>query len=205
MDEALAQMKTAKENSAVAVCMRPLEGERNVAGPYFYPLYEQAASLDMSIALHIANGNPAYCELYWPSPQDRFAIFRVPTVVSCFTLLMSELPALFPTLRWEFIEASAQWIPWVHSEAAIRYKMAGRKFPEDIFHEYNIFVTCQTNDDLSYILKFAGHCVVIGTDYRHTDPSSEVDTIAVFREQTGISQEAKDRILHYNPKALDNL
>jgi len=61
---------------------------------------------------------------------------------------MSELPNLFPNLRWGFIEASAQWIPWVHHEAASRYKRAGRKLPEDVFRECKIFVTCQTDDDL---------------------------------------------------------
>ncbi len=206
MDEAIAQMKTAKENGAVAVCMRPLEGDRHLTDPYFYVIYEQANCLNMAIAVHIANGNPVNCDLYRISPAGRFAMFRVPTVVSCFDLMMSELPQTFPNLRWGFIEASAQWIPWVHHEAAIRYKRAGKKFPPDVFGEYRIFVTCQTNDDLSYILNYAGeHSLVIGTDYGHTDPSSEMDAITAIKQQRGISQVTKDNILHYNPKALYNL
>ena len=206
IDEAIAQMNSAKENGAVAVCMRPLEGDRTISDPYFYPIYERASSLDMAIALHIANGNPANCEMYRPSPQSRFAIFRAPTVIACYTFLMSELPTLFPNLRWGFIEASAQWIPWVHHEAATRYKRAGRKFPEDVFREYKIFVTCQTDDDLSYILRYAGeHSILIGTDYGHTDPSSEINAISILEQNTEISQESKDNILHHNPKALYNL
>jgi len=199
-------MKSAKENGAVAVCMRPLEGDRLITDPYLYPIYGQASTLDMAIAVHIANGNPANCDLYRTSPAGRFAMFHAPTVVSCFNLLMSELPSLFPNLRWGFIEASAQWVPWVHHEAARRYKRAGRKFPEDVFREYKIFVTCQTNDELSYILNYAGeHSLVIGTDYGHTDPSSEVDAITALRQQTEIGPEVKDKILHYNPKTLYNL
>ena len=133
-------------------------------------------------------------------------MFRVPTVVCCYLLLMSERPRVFPKLRWGFIEASAQWVPWVYHEVARRYQGQGRQLPEDVFHELNIYVTCQTDDDLPYILKYSGeHSLVIGTDYGHTDTSSELDAIATFQRQSGISQETKDRILHYNPKALYGL
>ena len=71
---------------------------------------------------------------------------------------------------------------------------------------YKIFLTCQTDDDLPWILKYAGeHSLVIGTDYGHTDSSSELDAISVLRQMDGISQETKDRILCHNPKALYNL
>ena len=64
IDEAIAQIKFAKENGAAAVCMRPLEGERHLSDPYFYPIYQTAADLDLAIAIHIANGNPENCDLY---------------------------------------------------------------------------------------------------------------------------------------------
>jgi predicted TIM-barrel fold metal-dependent hydrolase len=119
---------------------------------------------------------------------------------------MSDVPHVFPQLRWGFIEASAQWVPWIYNEAARRYEAEGKKFPEDAFQAYKIFVTCQTDDDLPWILKYAGeHSLVIGTDYGHTDPSSELDAISVLRQMDGISQETKDRILSHNPRALYNL
>ncbi len=175
--------------------------------PYFYPIYEEASRLDMAIAVHIANGNTDNCDLLNSFPEGRsvtaFAMFRVPTVVCCYLLLMSELPRAFPNLRWGFIEASAQWVPWVHHEVARRYQSQGRQLPEDVFRDLNIYVTCQTDDDLPYILKYSGeHSLVIGTDYGHTDTSSEVDAISTFQGLTGISQDIKDKILHYNPKAL---
>jgi hypothetical protein len=47
--------------------------------------------------------------------------------------------------------------------------------------------------------------LIIGTDYGHTDPSSELDAISVLKAQAGISQETKDRILYHNPMALYQL
>jgi len=203
MDEAIAQVKMAKENGAVAVCLRPLEGDRHLTDPYFYPLYEVASSLDMAIAVHIANGNPAYCDLYRNSPASTMIMFRVPAVASCFALLMSEVPQVFRKLRWGFIETSAQWVPWIYHEVAIRYRGAGKTLPEDLFHEYNIFVTCQTNDDIPYILKYSGeHSLAIGTDYGHTDTASKVDAITEFKRSEAISQEARERILSHNPRTL---
>ena len=201
IDEAIAQIKFAKENGAAAVCMRPLEGERHLSDPYFYPIYQTANDLDLAIAIHIANGNPDNCDLYRLAPAGRFAQFRVPTVTACFNLLMSELPQQFPKLRWGFIEASAQWVPWVYREVAIRYRVSGRTLPENLFEEYKVYVTCQINDDVPYIVGYAGeHRLVIGTDYGHTDPSSAVSALREFQSMEGISQETKERILTHNPK-----
>ena len=206
LNEAAPQIKEAKENGAVAVCMRPLEGDRHLSDPYFYPIYQAASDLDMAIAVHIANANPANCELYRQSPVGRFAIFRMPTVAACLNLILSDVPRLFPKLRWGFIEAAAQWIPWVAREAARRFQVAGRQFPESVFEEYKIYVTCQNNDDLAYILSYCGErCLVTGTDYGHLDVSTEVDGITEFRAQEGISDQTKERILHHNPKALYNI
>jgi len=78
LNEAAPQIKEAKENGAVAVCMRPLEGDRHLSDPYFYPIYQAASDLDMAIAMHIANANPANCELYRQSPvaDSRYSACR---------------------------------------------------------------------------------------------------------------------------------
>jgi len=40
MTDAIDEMRFAKENGAVAVCMRPIEGNRILPDPYFYPIYD---------------------------------------------------------------------------------------------------------------------------------------------------------------------
>jgi predicted TIM-barrel fold metal-dependent hydrolase len=114
--------------------------------------------------------------------------------------------ATFPKLRWGFIEASAQWVPWIYREAKIRYRVANRAFPENVFEDYNIFVTCQVNDDVPYIVSCAGEdCLVIGTDYGHTDPSSAVTALNEFQRLDGIDAAVKEKILSHNAKALYGL
>jgi predicted TIM-barrel fold metal-dependent hydrolase len=206
IDAAIAEVKFAKANGGAAVCLRPLEGERHLSDPYFYPLYQAATDLDMAVAVHIANGNPDNADLYRLAPAGRFAQFRVPTVTACFDVIMSELHDVFPKLRWGFIEASAQWVPWIYREAAIRYRVANRAFPGNLFEAYKIFVTCQTNDDVPYVVRYAGEDrLVIGTDYGHTDPSSAVTALNEFKQMEGVEAVVKEKILSHNAKALYGL
>ena len=212
LDEAVLQMRYAQEHGAVAVCMRPLEGNRLMTNQYFFPIYEEATRLDMAIAVHIANANPDNCDLWRTAPgveglfSSGFQMFRGPTVIACHVLIGSALPQVFPNLRWAFIEASSQWVPWIYHEARSRFITAGKDWPEDVFGEYKIYVTCETHDDLPWVLKYAGErSLVIGTDYGHLDPSSDTNAIRAFQQLDTISQEAKERILYHNPKALYNL
>ncbi len=208
MPDALDQLAFAQEHGACAIVMRPLESlDRLPYDPYFYPLYEEATRRDMAIALHLGNANPANVDMY-RSPYDRgsgFTLFRVPTVACAHALACSQVPELFPKLRWGFIEVSAQWLPWIAHELARRLFNFSKK-PEDVWGAYPFYVTCQTDDDLPYILKYSGEdSLVIGTDYGHYDTSAELDAILTFKEKTDITARAKEKILSTNPKRLYGL
>ena len=127
--EALQQIRFARENGAVAVSLRPFENDKHLVEPYFYPIYEEASRLGMTIAVHIANGSPQLMDQFKPryDKMGGFAQFRIPTVITCLSLMMSDVPALFPKLRWAFVEASAQWIPWVVNEAIRRSGTKGSR------------------------------------------------------------------------------
>ena len=208
MTDALDQIRFGKENGACAVLMRPVEGNRLLADPYFYPIYEEASRLDMAIAVHIANGNAWLNDLYRHPVAIAATLhrFRVPTVAAFSDVLLSEIHKIFPKLRWGFIEASSQWLPWVLREAKNRFKTLGREWPDNVAREYRMFVTCENSDDLPYIVREAGEeCLVIGTDYGHTDTSSDVDAIKVFKARTDLVPAVKRKILSDNARALYGL
>ncbi len=203
VSEALQQMRFAKANGAVAVSLRPFEDDRHLVDPYFYPIYEEATRLDMTVAVHISNGSPQLMDQFKPryDKMGGFAQFRIPTVITCLSLMMSDLPKRFPQLRWAFVEASAQWVPWVIKEATRRSGTLG--FPHNPLKEFKIYVTTETNDDFDFVLKYAGEDnLVIGTDYGHTDASSEVDAIDIFRSNPVLTDSVKKKILDDNPRAL---
>jgi predicted TIM-barrel fold metal-dependent hydrolase len=216
IDESIEQVREAREQGAVGICIRPLEGDRFITDPYFFPLYEEAKRLNMPIIIHIANGNPTNCDLFRDpgagdnfggfKPGGLFGMFRAPTVMSCNMLLSSDLPRRFPGLRWGFIEADAQWVPWVIHETRRRKQRTANPLPDNPMKEFGIFVTCETDDDLPYIIEKAGEdCMVVGTDYGHSDPTSDVDAIAKLREREDISPIAFRKIISDNPRALYGL
>ena len=208
MTDALEQIRFAKQNGGCAALMRPVEGQRLLCDPYFYPIYDQASRLDMPIVVHIANGNPWLCSLY-DHPfrlAGTFHRFRVPTVAAFSDVLLSEIHDVFPKLRWGFIEASAQWLPWILREAKSRFKNLGREWTGNVARQYGMFVTCENSDDIGYVVQQAGDdCLVIGTDYGHTDPSSDLDAIKIFQDRADVEPAVKRKILSDNARALYGL
>jgi hypothetical protein len=59
---------------------------------------------------------------------------------------------------------------------------SGQTFPENVFEPYNIYLTCQTNDDIPYIVRYAGE-----------------------NRMEGIDSAVKEKILSHNAKALYGL
>jgi predicted TIM-barrel fold metal-dependent hydrolase len=199
--EALAQIRFAKDHGAVGVCMRPFERDRMMTDPFYYPIYDEAERLAIPITVHLANGSPDLFKLMTNEAGGGFSTFRVPTVTACYALIMSEIPRVFPTLRWGFIEVSSQWVPWVAYEVTRRSLGGDRPMPANPFRDYNIYVSTQTDDDFRYVISYAGEeNLVIGTDYGHGDTSSELNAISRFKALEGLADDIKQKILSDNPK-----
>jgi predicted TIM-barrel fold metal-dependent hydrolase len=195
--DAIEEIRWCKAHGAVGVCLRPLEGERHLTDPYFYPLYEEAQRLDLPLTVHIANGNPTNADLV---RHSRFWTFRVPTVSACQAYLVSEVPTLFPKLRIGFIEAGAQWVPWVLHES--RRRGLGRLPLGEMLREQRVWVTCENEDDIAYVVACAGEDnLLIGTDYGHTDPSSNIQALSMFVERPDVSDAVKKKIVDTNARA----
>ena len=199
--EAIAQIRFANEYGAVGVCMRPFERDRMMTDPHYYPIYDEAQRLDIPITVHLANGSPELFKLMTNEAGGGFSTFRIPTVTACYALIMSEIPRVFPKLRWGFIEASSQWVPWVVHEAVRRSLGGEHPLSADCLRKCNIFVSTQSDDDFSYIISYSGEDnLLIGTDYGHGDTSSELNAIARFKALGGLTDEVKRKILWDNPK-----
>ena len=206
IDAALAEIRFAKEHGAVGVCLPPFDRSLMVLDEYYYPIFALSEGLDLPIIIHVSNNDPALMRSLRTRSGllDGFASFRVPTVVACYGLLGSEVVTSFPKLRWGFIEASAQWVPWVMGEYA-RRTAAHYTSQHNGFVDHDIYVSTQIGDDLAYITASIGEDrLVIGTDYGHTDTSSEVDAITQF-EELELDEALREKVLCSNPRRLYGL
>jgi predicted TIM-barrel fold metal-dependent hydrolase len=200
--DAIEEVRWCKEHGAVAICLRPLEGEHHLTDSYFFPLYEEAQRLNMPIAVHIANANPANIDLV---RHSLFWRFRVPTVAACHAYLQSNISAQFPGLRVGFIEAGAQWLVWV-LEGVVRVLGLPRSAMPELLSQKRVWVACEYEDHLPYLLPYTGEDnLIIGTDYGHTDPFSNVRALKAFVERADVSDQAKKKILRDNALAFYGL
>ena len=135
-----------------------------------------------------------------------FSKFKLPNVGAFHSLVFDGIPERFPKLRFGFIEVSAQWVPYVVHDLARRAERRGKPLPRDLLREYRLYVACQTDDDLPYVLQYAGEDnLVIGSDYGHADTATEIEALRRLKERGGISPTAVDKILDDNARALYSL
>jgi predicted TIM-barrel fold metal-dependent hydrolase len=121
------------------------------------------------------------------------------SVASFHQLVTTSTPKLFPKLRWGYIEASAQWLPYAIHDLRRRLETRGRSLEEDVMGAYNIWVTAQTDDNLPDVLKYASdRHILIGTDYGHQDQSSEIEAMRIIKEEGGLAPGVVDNILGQN-------
>jgi predicted TIM-barrel fold metal-dependent hydrolase len=193
------ELEWAKNNGACGIFMRGLECERALGSPYFYRLWEMSGDLDLPVCIHSANGSFLHHDFF--ADDTTFTKFKLAVVGAFHTLLEKEIPRKFPKVRWGFVEVSAQWVPYVLNDLADRYRRQGRSFPTDALAANNMWVACENTDDLPYVLSHAGEdCLMIGTDYGHHDPSTELNAIHLLRNDKRIPPAAVNKILETNPR-----
>ena len=215
MDEALKELRFAKDHGACGVMKKgDLEAGKWPADPYFFPLYEEAERLDMPICIHTGTGTPER-----PSMKDvslgQFMRSQLSAIHAFHTLIRHDIPGKFPNLRFGIVEANSSWIPYVAYELKRRLKRLGGgstfgtpqyKFHTDLLKANRIYVTCQVDEDLASIMKFAGEDnLMIGSDYTHADQSMEHDFPRLLQEradQGDLPQGAVKKILYDNAKTF---
>jgi predicted TIM-barrel fold metal-dependent hydrolase len=219
MDEAIEELRFAKEHGACGVLKKgDAEAGKWPNDPYFFPLYAEAERLDLPICFHLGSGVPNF------SPAREFSSGRMlriglPVVHAFHSLILHGVPARFPRLRFGFIEVGATWVPFVLYDLQRRLakQLPGRgvlggprfELPPDVVRANRLYVTCQVDEDLPYILEAVGEDnLLLGSDYGHPDPSREREFPRLLQhraDQGHIPQTAVHKILHENARAFYGL
>ena len=201
LDQAIAEVNFAKANGACGLFTRGIVDDKRLSDPYFFPLYAEAERLGLPICVHASTGNFDWVELF--QGESGFSRFKLPVLSAFHSIVHDGIPQNFPRLRFGFIEVRAQWIPYLAVELAKRLERTKGHASASLLHDNRIYVACQTDDDLPYILKYSGEDnLVIGSDYGHADTSSEIEALRKLRLNGAVDPEIIDKILYDNAKAL---
>jgi uncharacterized protein len=206
MASALQELHFGKDNGACGVFMRGLEGEKRLSNPYFFPLYEEASRLGLPICVHSSNNSITVHDYFLD--ESGFAKFKLAVVGAFHSILFDGIPDRFPRLRIGFIEVSSQWVPYaIHDlrrrfqRPRIRANRSIKALETDVLRANRIFVACQTDDDLPYVVRYAGEDnLLIGSDYGHNDTSTEIKALQNLRGSGALSPEVIQKILYDNAR-----
>ena len=147
---------------------------------------------------------------------------KLPSVGAFNNLIYQGVPDKFPKLRWSFVETTSQWIPYAVNDLVIRTqaerefqrKYAGHVLSQvrpkernlvaaSLLRDNRVYVACQTTDDFSYVVEYAGEDnLMVGTDYGHADYSNDIEAIQTLARGGRISPSLGQKILDDNPKRL---
>lgn len=203
MSEALEELRWCVPNGACGIFLRAIEGDRLLTDPYFDPLYDEAARLDVPAVVHVGNANIANLDLLANNPGGGFWRFRLPCVGAFHGLVSGGTMQRFPKLRYGFIESGSMWLPLVLRDLGRRAAGRGRQAYENTLKENRIYVACQMDDDIPYVLSYgAEDNLVIGTDYGHSDQSSELYALTNLKNDAGITEAQWKKIVDDNARAL---
>lgn len=198
------ELEFAAAHGACGIFMCGFSCDRLVTDPYFHPLFGMAQELGLPICFHAGIDSRPVHDFF--ENADGLAKFKFPVISACHALLLNEVPARYPELRWAFIETGAAWLPYVLGELERRFKRRGRRFPDDPLAANNMFVACQVTEDIGYIARIAGEDrLVVGTDYGHHDTSTEIEAMRLMKEKTNVAPNLIDNILGANACALYGL
>lgn len=204
MDSAISEIRFGKENGACGVFMLGVNYEKIPSDSYYFPMYEEASSLDMPMCIHSGSASLSFDTMF-SSLETLIWLAKFPVTAAFHTLFMSKVPEKFPKIRWGFVEASGSFVPYVlHDLVARHERMYGTSVKmNEVLRDNRFFVTAQTDDDLGYVVQHAGEGqLVIGSDYGHVDTASELEALLLLKSEGKVSQEVADKILGDNAREL---
>ena len=200
IEESIKELKWAKENGAVGVFFRGIEGNWTLDNPYLFPIYQAANDLHLPICIHTGAGCPAFISLFDVERNHSFGHSRVQPLLAFRDIIANGIPERFPRLKFGFLEASAGWVPFLLHILKRLFKQRWRfSSDQDMFRENRIFIACEADEDVNYICQYTGEDqLLIGSDYGHQDPSEERQLVATMRAREDIPSALTDKILFDN-------
>jgi predicted TIM-barrel fold metal-dependent hydrolase len=204
-EAAMQEMAFAKENGACGIFKLGYECERQAGDPYFLPYYRRAAELDLAVSIHQGSG--------WTPVAGNLGLLPIgstgggmPVLQGFASLLGAKIHEKVPGLRVGFIESASAWLPYLFGQAGWN-QISGRSGVRFTLEDLRFYITCETYEDIPYLLKVAGgnDNLVVGSDYCHGDRASVIDAHKRIVEREDIDPESTAKIVADNATRLYGL
>ena len=205
IEASVADMKEWRDNGACGLLLRGYENDKMLNHRHFWPLFAKAEELDLPICIHIGAGSR---HLKNVEGQGGNAInVAMPNLLAFGSIINSHIPSEFPKLRFGIIESGSEWLPFAMSRAnryEARYNVPNHT--QKMLADGRLFITCEQHEDLPSIVKAVGEdCLMLGTDYGHSDTSTELKAHELLAARNDVGAALATKIMVSNPKRFYRL
>jgi uncharacterized protein len=188
---------------------------RNLGEPFFYPIYEAAERIGLTLSVHPQTGHegvPGVSGVMAAGTPRFFKYVYVHMTAFPFELMIAMMHMIgegvfdrFPRLRVGFMEGGAGWLPfWMerldeHVEKLAPQMPNLRRRPSEIIRSEQLVLTCESEETgLDRVLEAAGGGTVLyASDYCHWDCNFP-DSVRDICEARDLTTAQKERILGLN-------
>ena len=206
MDAALKEAKRAvKELGMVTLQIQTNAMGKNPDHPSYYPLYELAQDLNVSIGFHFGGGGAGVNRFVNNYVLAHACGFAFDTMLAMSTVICNGVLERFPKLRVAFLEAACGWAPyWVarldeHYEKRTDEMPNITKKPSEYLEDGNCFISCDPDEEeIAHTVEVLGDDkIVFASDYPHWDAMFP-GSVAAISEREDMPDQAKRRVLGEN-------
>jgi predicted TIM-barrel fold metal-dependent hydrolase len=202
-------LREAHELGAVAAMAHGLVWDRPLGDATFDPVFADLSARGLPLVVHFGWGAPALNNIFSDRPSA-FSGGLMPVVMAFYTMMAGGVFERFPDLRAAFLEAGSEWLPYALRRLHNRYSRGAlpalRRPPADYLRAGNVYLACEGEEDVPYVLRFLGEDqIVMASDYPHVDPTSEDDMVSAIAGRADLTPAQAEKILSANPLRLYNL
>lgn len=205
-EEAVREVRRAKELGAVGVATLGTAGETLLSHPSLHRVYEEMERLDLPLCVHVGWSHPGLNKSCDNTYTSRIS-FTLPVLAAFWAIVGGGVLDAFPRLRVAFLEAGSEWLPyWVgrmnhyyHSDTQNqRGGYMPKKRPSDYLSEGRIYFTCEAEEPLlPQVIELLGEDhMMTSADMPHGEARER--SMEVIRQRKDIPDRVKTKMLGEN-------
>jgi len=212
------EMEFCARHGAVGVMLKGLDHGYWLSSPYFYPIYERAQDLDMTIVVHLGGAREHIEQLaITGNPESPAESMKATsrTMMGFYAVLASDLNKRFPRLRFAFVESGSGWVPFClhHRQRSLATPdpnsylitpdgptraVKHLNFAEEM-ESRRLFVSAEVDEDLTYLNNVLGpNCITIGSDMCHNDMGTDILAHTAVMRRTDVPEDFRRRMVDDN-------
>ena len=206
VDEAVRELRRAKDLGAVAVMTLGLVWNMELGNRCFFSFYAEAERLELPLCVHFGWGGPGLTDAFQALESSSFSAAMLPVVMGFHSIISQGVLDEFPRLRVAFLEAGSEWLIYAVRQMERSWhdgRFRCKRAPGQYLRDGNVYVSVEADEDIPYLVNLIGEDqLVIASDYPHEDASREEEMVRQLEDRADISPSLREKILGRSAERL---